>query len=235
MTTRASTLVRTGEFAAVACMATMAMSWVWVSPADAATPGVAISPTGALHDGETVSVSVPANSLFTPHSGVHILECADPGGTQSNLPKDVSTCDGNTIQADSVLVNSDGSFSETHYVVYALPSATLGEQSNFQPVCNAANPCVLYVGQDQNDFTAPKVFSAPFSIGPGTGGSGANSAGTSTTSSPNAATGAGSTVRATGALAKTGAPGALFWMTAAGALLIVGGAVGRRAQSRTRS
>ena len=236
MTMRTSTLVRSGEFAAVACMATMAMSWVWISPADAATPSVVISPSGSLHDGETVTVSVPANGLFSPHAGIHILECADPGGTQSNLPKDISSCDGNTIQADSVLVNGDGSFSESHYVVYALPSTTLGEQSNFQPVCNASNPCVLYVGQDQNDFTAPKMFSAPFSVSPAasSGGSNASGAASSTTNTSNA-TSAGSTTRTTGSLANTGTPGGLLWMAMTGVLLVIGGSAGRRARSKAGS
>ena len=98
-----------------------------------------------------------------------ILECADPGGAQANLPKDDSTCDGNTIQGISILIGSDGSFSDTTYQVYMLPSQTLGEQSNFKPICNQTNDCVLYVGQNQNDFTAPKVFSAPFLISPGSG------------------------------------------------------------------
>ena len=34
----------------------------------------------------------------------------------------------------------------------------------YKPICNQTNSCVLYVGQNQNDFTAPKVFSAPFLI-----------------------------------------------------------------------
>ena len=46
----------------------------------------------------------------------------------------------------------------------------MGEQANFKPICNQTNYCVLYVGQNQNDFTAPKVFSAPFLIAPGAGG-----------------------------------------------------------------
>ena len=71
-------------------------------------------------------------------------------------------CDGNTIQGISILVANDGSFSESTYQVYALPSPVLGEQPNAQPICNQTNYCVLYVGQNQNDFTAPKVFSAPF-------------------------------------------------------------------------
>ena len=31
-------------------------------------------------------------------------------------------------------------------------------------VCNQKNMCVLYIGQNQINFRAPKEFSAPFSI-----------------------------------------------------------------------
>jgi hypothetical protein len=138
--------------------------------AGASTPIVTVTPSSDLHDGESISVSIGPNTVFTPHSRVNILECSDPGGSVANLPKDDSTCDGNTIQGQTMLVAANGSTSDTNYTIYLLPSTALGEQSNNQPVCNATNPCVLYVGQNQNDFTAPKVFSTPFSIAPPTTG-----------------------------------------------------------------
>jgi hypothetical protein len=157
--------------------------------ASPAAPSLTVSPGSNLHSGQSVSVSVGPNGFFTPRSHVNILECADPGGKASNLPKDDSTCDGNTIQGNTVLVAADGSFSASGYAVYSLPNSTLGEQSNGQPVCNAGNPCVLYVGQNQNDFTAPKVFSAPFTVDPGvptttTLPSGLTPPGSTSTSSP---------------------------------------------------
>jgi len=148
---------------AVVALAIAIAQTVGASPA---TPSLTVSPGSNLHSGQSVSVSVGPNGFFTPHSHVNILECADPGGKAANLPKDDSTCDGTTIQGDTVLVATDGSFSAPSYTVYSLPNATLGEQANGQPVCNATNPCVLYVGQNQNDFTAPKVFSAPFTVDP---------------------------------------------------------------------
>lgn len=141
------------------------------APAGASTPTLTVSPSTDLHDGESVSVSISPNSVFTPNSRVNILECADPGGSVANLPKSDSTCDGNTIQGNTILVAANGSASDPDYTIYLLPSPALGEQSNNQPVCNQTNPCVLYVGQNQNDFTAPKVFSTAFSIAPAAGGS----------------------------------------------------------------
>jgi hypothetical protein len=153
------------------------------APAGASTPTLTVSPSTNLHDGESVSVSLGPNSVFTPSSRVNILECADPGGSVANLPKSDSTCDGNTIQGNTVLVAANGSASDQDYTVYLLPSPDLGEQSNNQPVCNQTNPCVLYVGQNQNDFTAPKVFSTPFTIAPATGAS-TSTATTPTTPTP---------------------------------------------------
>jgi hypothetical protein len=118
-----------------------------------------------LQNDQTITVSVGPNSTFTPGAGISILECADPGGSPSNLPSDETTCDGNTINNDSIIVGSDGSFSYGAYVIYALPSAALGEGSSGEPKCDATDACVLYVGQNQGDFSAPKVFSAPFFVG----------------------------------------------------------------------
>lgn len=160
--------VLVGRSVGVVVVAFVATSAVAVAPgaASGAPPALHVSPTGNYHDGESLTVSVGPNGYFTPHSRVNIIECTDPGGLPSNLPKDITTCDGNTIQGNTILVGADGSFSQSNYPVYSLPSSTLGEQYNALPICNESNYCVLYVGQDQNDFTAPKVFSAPFLISP---------------------------------------------------------------------
>jgi hypothetical protein len=235
-----------------------------VQAADAsAPPAVSLSASGHLSDGQTISVSVGSNSYFTPHAGVNILECADPGGSAANLPTSIDTCDGNTIQGTTVLVATDGSFSESSYQVYALPSSTLGEQSNDQPVCNQTNYCVLYVGQNQNDFTAPKTFSAPFLVTAGSGttttpsssgatsAAGVSSAGGSTSSGNPTASGATATTAATAAtagrgdptssgvgassLADTGPSPELLWLTASGLGLLLMGAIGRRRALRGMS
>jgi hypothetical protein len=129
------------------------------------TPGPA---KGAFADQQTVRVSVGPNSVFTPNSRVVLLECADPGGTVANLPTGFSSCDENTIQPDTTVVHTDGSFVEPSYTLYALPSKVLGEQANWQPVCNTTQPCVLFVGEDQNDFSKAKTFSAAFTVSGGT-------------------------------------------------------------------
>jgi hypothetical protein len=120
-------------------------------------------------------VAVGPNKYFAPYSRIEILECADPGGQVANLPTSDITCDGNTAPSRSILVNQDGSFSTDQYQLYSLPNAVLGEPRDSEPTCNATHMCVLYVGQDQNNFRAPKVFTAPFTVtppGPTASGSG---------------------------------------------------------------
>jgi hypothetical protein len=140
-------------------------------------PSAAVSPpslhmtSGTFHDGQRIKLSVGPNHYFTKYLHVNILECADPGGTKSHLPKSAASCDGNTIQGNTVIVTKNGSFSMSGYPLYALPNKALDETSDARPVCNKKNPCVLYVGQNQLDFTAPKLFSRPFSLQKSGGGS----------------------------------------------------------------
>lgn len=233
-----------------------AVAMVHAAGASPAPPPLVVTPKGNVADGQSISVSVSANGFFTPHSHVNILECADPGGLAANLPKDDKSCDGNTIQGSTLLVGADGSFVEPQYPVYALPSSTLGEQSNAQPVCNKTNYCVLYVGQDQNDFTAPRVFSAPFLVTPGSGAASTNpttaaaapstastapTAGAAPTGGPATAGTGGSagavagTASPSGALANTGAPSEAVWLVVSGTALLLTGALGRRLMVRVQS
>jgi len=237
---------RSGKVAGQACALAIATMVVSAQSAGAtgSAPSLILSPSAELHDGESVSVSVGVNGFFTPDAHVNILECADPGGSQANLPKSISSCDGNTIQGNTVLVAANGSFSDSHYTLYALPSSALGEQANDKPVCNQSNPCVLYVGQNQNDFTAPKVFSAPFSIQGSSAGSTTSSTGGSTTTVISAAPSSTSTsvtsavdpaaslttaaASDSGSLANTGPPAEILWLAALGATFFVTGTLGRR-------
>jgi hypothetical protein len=215
-------------------------SLVWpAGTAGAAGATVTISPTPAgarFTDAQSVKVSVGPNGIFVPHSRVVILECADPGGDASHLPVSLGTCDGNTVQPDTVLVQGDGSFSEASYTLYALPSLTLGEQANWQPVCNTHDQCVLFVGADQNDFTKPKAFSQPFTIG---GQAAAATAPTTTptttpakpVTTPDPAVSAAVTL-APATLAYTGAPGWLPGMVASGVALVLVALAGRRVVRR---
>jgi hypothetical protein len=130
---------------------------------------------GAFSSGQNIEIQVPANSVLTPGASVNILECADPGGTVANDPTSDSQCDGNTIQGSTVIVNSDGSVFYQPYTVYALPDQqNLGEAPTDTPVCNSSTDCVLYIGQDQNDFTQPYVLSQPFLVSPTSGDTGSN-------------------------------------------------------------
>jgi hypothetical protein len=210
----------------------------------AATPAVVITPvgsaptTGSFEDGEVVKVAVADNTVFTPGAKVNILECADPQGIAANLPKDISGCDGETIQGDTVLVQPGGAVSATDYTIYRLPSVTLGESPDGQPVCNSTSQCVLYVGENQEDFTQPKLFSAPFTVTAATGG--ATSASGTATSAASSSAPAVSSSSGEGAgdppasLAFTGAGASLPWLAGIGGLLLVVGGAGRR-WTRARS
>jgi hypothetical protein len=121
-------------------------------------------PSGGYVDGQKIDISVAANHYFAPFSSIKVIQCADPGGGASGLPKSVQTCDGNTIQANTISPHRDGSFSEQGYVIFRLPNAQLAEVSSGIPVCNSTHPCVLYIGENQEDFTKPKIFSSPFTV-----------------------------------------------------------------------
>ena len=113
------------------------------------------------------SVTVGSERLLHPACPVNILECADPGGLgRRTFPRTSPPATGTRFRGLRSWSVPTGASPNPTITVYLLPSQALGEQSNYQPVCNQTNHCVLYVGQNQNDFTAPKVFSAPFLVSP---------------------------------------------------------------------
>jgi hypothetical protein len=151
--------------------------------ASASAPSVALTPlpkSGAYENNQTITVAVGPNSLFHPGARIVIIECADPGGDAAHLPVSFDTCDENTVQGDTVSVATNGSFSEPSYSIYSTPNSAFGEPADWQPICNATNQCVLYVGENQNDFTQPKLFSVPFAVS-GTAASAAAPASVATT------------------------------------------------------
>ncbi len=106
---------------------------------------------------------------------INVVECAAPGGV---IPTDPSACDGNTINGPTLKPNADGSinfqtYTGSLYEILALPDANLGETTG--PTCDLAHACVLYIGQNQSDFTQPHVWSQVFSVKPNATDSGANS------------------------------------------------------------
>jgi len=123
------------------------------------------APGSPYRDGQQINVSVGPNKLFVPYSRIILIQCSDPGATVANLPKSDIGCDGNTVPGYSTLVNKDGSFANK-FTLFSLPNTLLGEPADNAPVCNLTHACVLFVGEDQTNFTAPKVFSAPFTIVP---------------------------------------------------------------------
>lgn len=134
-------------------------------PAGAVKPPTLEITPGPYSAGQTISISVGPNHYFKPYSRINLLECADAGGKSQNLPRDENTCDGNTVQGDTILVARNGSFSEKNYKLYALPNASqLGETADTRPKCDQKNACVLYVGENQGNFTWPKEFSRPFTL-----------------------------------------------------------------------
>ena len=144
------------------------------SSASAATSQLEVSGTAngwTFHDGQSVTVSMGPNKTFKPGLRLNIIECADPGGSKAKLPTQSSACDEDTIQANSLIPAADGSFSYSGYTMYQLPSEALGEGATYLPVCNTTHKCVLYVGEDQSDFSKPKVFSQPFVVTGGAEGS----------------------------------------------------------------
>jgi hypothetical protein len=166
---------RSVQLAGVALLALMTatLAAITISGAASLTSGssgpyaVPVAPFAAgtpFSSGQPINVVVPANSIFLPTSGINIVECAAPGGVDPTLPAE---CDGNTINIGTILPNSDGSFTFTGYPIYALPdSILLGEGASNAVTCGvtAATECVLYIGNDQTNFTAPHVFSQPFSV-----------------------------------------------------------------------
>ena len=188
--------------------------------------------------GQQVDVVVPANTVLNPNLNINIVECEAPGGV---VPTDPSECDGSTIQGASIRPNSDGSVdlhaeSHSYYTLYALPDlVSLGETSG--NTCNLTNECVLYIGENQNDFTQPKLFSSPFTVTPKSSTSPTSSA-SPTSSGAATATGTSASSSTTapgdadadtpGSLAFTGSGSALPWLLGVGGSLLVLGGIGRR-------
>ncbi len=155
-----------GVATVVGLVSAVALLGIAAPRAGAASPTLTITPSSGgspYQNGVSLDISVGPNSTFAPYSRIIVIECAAPKGV---MPVDDTTCDGNTVQSGSVLVNADGSFEVPSYRLYSLPNTALGEAPDSEPVCNSSVECVLYIGQDQNDFSQPKIFSAPFTVDP---------------------------------------------------------------------
>ncbi len=130
---------------------------------DTCTGGVPFS------SGQNLNVVIPMNQTFSSddglnnnNTGINIVECAAPNGVVPTTP---AACDGNTIDA-GILPNPDGSFSISGFTVYALPDSTSLGEGTSGPTCGStsATECILYIGNNQNDFTQPHLWSQPFFV-----------------------------------------------------------------------
>jgi Neocarzinostatin family len=127
-------------------------------PAAFAAASATATPGTGLHDGQILSVSgagLPANTT------VQIMECQ---GTAATPPPDNGSCDGNTLDTQATtdgggaFVNAAGDANgDSGYKVYALgtPGLTF---PNSTIRCDVSHACVLYVGVDQNNFSAAHTF-----------------------------------------------------------------------------
>ncbi len=176
-------MTRAATYGAALIALSMTLTFALAGPASASTlvnGPVTLSTIGTVtsgtpySSGQVISITVAANTTMDnaslvaagfPSGAVAIkaLECADLDGTTANLPTKPIECDPNTISSITG-ANADGSFNFSSYPVYALPdNILLGEGSTATPVCGLApNYCVIGLFSNQNDFSKPLIFSAPF-------------------------------------------------------------------------
>jgi hypothetical protein len=116
-----------------------------INPTATVTPGTAVT------DGQIVTVNasgLPANRT------IQVEECA---GTVDNPPTDNTSCDGVTLDS-STDTDPGGVYANSGYTVYTRPSSLLSSPATI--TCDAGHACVLYVGVDQNNFSAAHAFAA---------------------------------------------------------------------------
>ena len=122
---------------------------------------------GPFDSGQVIDLVVPANSIFVPTTAVKAVECSAPNGV---IPTLTSACDGNTIataspEADGSVDWLNDSASATGYPVYFTPDTHIGDSPS-GPKCGdtAATECIIYIGTNQLDFTAPHYWTQAFFV-----------------------------------------------------------------------
>ncbi len=158
-----ATRMRTGRAATIMAIAAMVTSAALMVPfGGSASAATAVNiPAGNPTNGQTITVTgsgFPARSALP--TGLQIIECADPGGTLTNLPTDASTgCDGTTVSGGQINTDASGNFTAQY------PIALLNS-GNSSINCDPTNFCVLWVGQDFNNsfLSGPHGFSSAFEI-----------------------------------------------------------------------
>ncbi len=167
----ASTLLSADGFTSLTTQGTVTAHTPYAS---GQTISITVAPNSTMNNAAMVAAGYPSGA-----DPIKFLECADPGGTK--LPTAKTDCDPGTVATISGAGN-DGSMSVTGppggFQVLALPDPNLGGG----PItCGfAPNYCVVGIFADQNDFTKPHLFSAPFVVAPDGGADSGQPAGDGT-------------------------------------------------------
>lgn len=144
--------------------------------------GFTVTPGTPFSSGQTIEVSIPAETVLSQSGKIQIVECADPGGAPANLPTSAASCDpGGTINGDAFSIGggfsdpslgtttpgtppavpNGGSFTYTNYPLYA------ENPSEGSPITcgTAAIPCVLLITTNYSDIGGTgHLWSQPFQV-----------------------------------------------------------------------
>jgi hypothetical protein len=191
-----------------------------------------------LVNNQVVDVSVGPNSTLSQSSleaagfpsgvvGMKVIQCEDPGGQAANLPQNLSTCAPATLD-NGPGPQANGSVSIEGFTIYTVPDVAVLGASN-GTTCDAAHYCVLGIFSNQEDFSKPHLFSAPFEVAGGTAPTtGSSSTGSSATGSSGSSdpqtSGAGASAGVSvspATLANTGAPTLWPWLLGVGCILLL--------------
>jgi hypothetical protein len=120
-------------------------------------PTAAMNPSHGLVDGQRTTITATG---FHPFTAIQVLACQ---GTVTNPPKDSTACEGVTLDSSGYTdangnyrnAPGDPSGDTAGYRVAVLPSPQFKIVSIH---CGPADPCVLYVGEQFNDFSKPHTF-----------------------------------------------------------------------------
>lgn len=159
---------------------------VYIGPDGACLVPSPSKPYTTFVDGDKVDLAMGANSVFSLHDSlagdIEAIECEYKNASgRPGDPPNADFCDAQTTPGDfPYSVQPGGSFDYVvdnrgdHVEIFALPDKPL-PSSTIR--CDDKHPCVWYVGEDYNHFTAPHVFSNPFLVGAkaSSGGSGSSS------------------------------------------------------------
>jgi len=206
------------------------------------TVALKVSSTGAvatnpLANHQAVDLDVAANSTLSRSSlesagfpsgavPIKVLECSDIGGQEANLPTKPADCEPETVGSVAG-AQENGSLLLKGFTIYALPDPTDLGVSNGTVCDDAEHQCVLGFFSNQNDFSKPHLFSAPFQVTStdATGAAASTSASGASTSAPSAGGASAEVSVPPATLADTGGPTLWPWLLGAGLLLLLVGSV----------